>query len=118
MSLALSLRSELLKSRTTSVIYFTLFAAAFGPFMSLLDLVFDGFDSENPSDIFNDLMVKKFQATAALVFPFFIILICTLLPQIEHKNNTWKQLPPRKRKGISSSGNLSRCNCSSSCSYC
>jgi lantibiotic transport system permease protein len=30
--------------------------------------------------------------TAAVAFPFFIILICTLLPQIEHRNNTWKQL--------------------------
>src|SRR5688572_17778639 len=92
MNLAISLRSEVLKSRTISVVCFTIFAAAFGPFMSLLDLVFDGFDSENPSEILNDLMVKKFQATAGLVLPFFIILICTLLPQIEHKNNTWKQL--------------------------
>jgi hypothetical protein len=25
-------------------------------------------------------------------FPWFIILICTLLPQIEYKNNTWKQV--------------------------
>jgi hypothetical protein len=25
-------------------------------------------------------------------FPWFIILICTLLPQVEYKNNTWKQV--------------------------
>jgi len=25
-------------------------------------------------------------------FPWFIILTCTLLPQIEYKNNTWKQV--------------------------
>ena len=26
------------------------------------------------------------------LFPLFIILICTLLPQIEYRNNTWKQI--------------------------
>lgn len=26
------------------------------------------------------------------LFPLFIILICTLLPQIEYRNNTWKQV--------------------------
>src|SRR4029078_415659 len=26
------------------------------------------------------------------IFPLFVILICTLLPQIEHKNHTWKQV--------------------------
>jgi hypothetical protein len=28
----------------------------------------------------------------AAFFPIFIILICTLLPQIEYKNNAWKQV--------------------------
>jgi hypothetical protein len=28
----------------------------------------------------------------AAFFPWFIILICTLLPQIEYRNNTWKQI--------------------------
>lgn len=99
MSLAISLRSELLKSKRTSVVYFTVFAAAFGPFMSLLDLVFDGIDSEDPYNIFSELMINKFQMTGAVALPFYIILVCTLLPQIEYKNNTWKQLlssPQRK----------------------
>jgi len=26
------------------------------------------------------------------LFPLFVILICTLLPQIEYRNNTWKQV--------------------------
>jgi hypothetical protein len=27
-----------------------------------------------------------------MLFPMFIILICSLIPQIEYKNNTWKQV--------------------------
>jgi hypothetical protein len=30
--------------------------------------------------------------TGAVILPWFIILACTLLPQIEYKNNTWKQV--------------------------
>ena len=42
MSLFITLRSELFKIKRTAALYFTIAAAAFGPFMSMLDLVFDG----------------------------------------------------------------------------
>jgi len=32
------------------------------------------------------------QSINFFIFPMFIILICTLIPQIEFKNNTWKQV--------------------------
>ncbi len=72
--------------------YLTLFAAAFGPFMSMLDILFDGVEPTHRRDIFNEMFTSKFQMTALLGFPIFIILLCTLLPQIEYKNNTWKQV--------------------------
>jgi lantibiotic transport system permease protein len=102
MSLLVSLRSELFKTKRTASFYFTLAAAAFGPLMSMLDLVFDGVEGDHKKDIFNEMFTTKFMMTGAVVLPWFIILISTLLPQIEYKNNTWKQVltSPQSRGNI------------------
>jgi hypothetical protein len=93
MNLTLSLRSELLKTKRTSVFYLTLAAAAFGPLMTMLEIIFDeGVEGDNGKKIFSKMMIANFQITSFMVFPIFIILICTLLPQIEYKNNAWKQV--------------------------
>lgn len=92
MSLLISLSTEILKTKRTAPLYFTLAAAAFGPFMSMLDLVFDGVDGDRRNTIFNELLTTKFMMTGAVVLPWFIILVSTLLPQIEYRNNTWKQV--------------------------
>jgi len=92
MNFLISLRSELFKTKRTVVLYFTLAAAAFGPMMSMLDLVFDGVGQDHRQDIFNELLTTKFMMTGAVVLPWFIILASTLLAQIEYKNNTWKQV--------------------------
>jgi hypothetical protein len=92
MNLLVSLRSELFKTKRTASVYFTLAAAAFAPLMSMLDLVFDGVDGDHKKDIFNEMFTTKFMMTGAVILPWFIILACTLLPQVEYKNNTWKQV--------------------------
>jgi hypothetical protein len=92
MNFLISLRSELFKTKRTVALYLTLAAAAFGPFMSMLDLVFDGVDDDHKKDILNEMFTTRFMMTGAVILPWFIILICTLLPQIEYKNNTWKQV--------------------------
>ena len=92
MSLSISLRSELFKTKRTIAFYFTLGAAAFGPFMSMLDLVFDGVEQGQGKDIFNELFTTKFMMVGAVTLPWFIILVSTLLAQIEYRNNTWKQV--------------------------
>ena len=92
MNLLLSLRSEVVKTRWTASYYLTLAAAAFGPFMSMMDIIFDGIEPGSRNRLFSKLMINSFEPVGFLVFPFFLILICTLLPQIEFKNNTWKQV--------------------------
>ena len=93
MNLLTSLRSELLKTKRTPALYFTIAAGAFSPFMSVLDAVFGaGVPKSEGSFIFNTMMTDKFQMTSLVVFPLFIVLICTLLPQIEFRNNAWKQV--------------------------
>ncbi len=92
MSLVKSLRSEIIKTKRTAPLYFTLAAAAFAPLMSTLGLFLEGVEDYQNKDIFNHMLIKKFEMTGILALPIFLILICTLLPQIEYRNNTWKQV--------------------------
>src|SRR4051812_4007276 len=92
MGLLISLRSEIFKTKRSTLFYLTFLAAVFGPMMSLLDLIFDGVQAEDRNVILNKMFTAKFQMTNFVMLPMFIILICTLLPQIEYKNNAWKQV--------------------------
>jgi hypothetical protein len=92
MNLLLSLRSELLKTRRTAAFYLTLIAAALVPFILLLDVTVDGISAENRIDPLNAIVREGFTVLSVLVIPMFVILVCTLLPQIEYRNNTWKQV--------------------------
>ena len=92
MNLLISLRSELLKTRTASF-YLTLIGAAVGPVMYLLNILLDEGESDSlKKDPLNALFKILSEMNGVALFPLFIILICTLLPQIEYRNNTWKQV--------------------------
>ena len=92
MNLLISLRSELLKTRTASF-YLTLIGAAVGPVMYLLNVLIDENEIDDAGkDPLNALFKMLSEMNGAALFPLFVILICTLLPQIEYRNNTWKQV--------------------------
>jgi hypothetical protein len=92
MNLLISLRSELLKTRKASF-YLTLIGAAVGPVMYLLNILLDEGESDSlKKDPLNDLFKILSDMNGTALFPLFVILICTLLPQIEYRNNTWKQV--------------------------
>lgn len=94
MNLLISLRSEVLKTKRTAVFYFTLIGAAVVPLMFLLNVMTHGLPDENESskDPLNSIFKLSTEITGLGILPLFIILVCTLLPQIEHRNNTWKQV--------------------------
>ncbi len=92
MNLITSLRSEIMKTRRTASFYLTIFAAAFGPAITVLEVFFEGIQKNDPKNLFNILFIEEFQVTGLLALPIFLILICALLPQIEYRNNTWKQV--------------------------
>jgi lantibiotic transport system permease protein len=94
MSLIISLRSEILKTKRTAAFYFTLIGAAVIPFILLLNIASDGFPKEGNStkDPINFLFDLSAEITSICIFPMFVILICTLLPQVEYKNTAWKQV--------------------------
>lgn len=92
MSLAISLRSEILKTKRTASLYLMLVASAVIPLIFVLDAISDGISPENRSTIFNKIFSEGFKMVGFTILPMFIILITTFLPQIEYKNNAWKQV--------------------------
>jgi lantibiotic transport system permease protein len=93
MSLLISLRSELIKTTGTTSFYLTLISAAVGPVMYLLNILLDENEINSlGKDPLNALFKMLSEMNGTALFPLFVILICTLLPQIEYRNNTWKQI--------------------------
>ncbi|WP_237144860.1 ABC transporter permease [Pontibacter pamirensis] len=90
--MAVSLRSESLKTKRTSLLPLSFVAAAVIPLL----LVFDTATPEAVNALKVDPWNLHFKAGVEfmgnLVLPMDIILICTLLPQIEYRSNTWKQV--------------------------
>lgn len=93
MNLTISLRSELLKTKRTASLYLTLIGAAVGPVMFLLNILMDENEIDaSEKDPLNALFKILSEMNGTALFPLFVILICTLLPQIEYRNNAWKQI--------------------------
>ncbi|MFL5772426.1 MAG: ABC transporter permease [Flavisolibacter sp.] len=94
MNIIITLRSEILKTKRTAAFYFTLVGAAVVPFIFLLNSLTHGLPDENQSvkDPMNAIFKLAAEMNGLGILPLFVILVCTLLPQIEHKNHTWKQV--------------------------
>ncbi|NEU09351.1 ABC transporter permease subunit [Flavihumibacter sp. R14] len=94
MNLLISLRSELLKIKGSSTWILTIIAAAIVP--TLMIMIFDSDSREDLKSVSADPWNYYFgqaRALLSMVFlPMFIVMISTMLPQIEYRNNTWKQV--------------------------
>lgn len=93
MNLAITLRSELLKTKRTSAFYLTVFGALFVTSMELLEMLTT---SDSVARLYPDPWQIYFkislQIMIGMILPLYMILLCTLLAQIEYRNNTWKQV--------------------------
>ena len=94
MKLLTSFRSELTKIKRSSAWILTFVASAVTP--CLMVLFFDSDSREDLQKMSSDPWNYYFgqaRAMVSLVFlPMFIVLISTVLPQMEYRNNTWKQV--------------------------
>ena len=96
MSLAISYQSELLKSKRTAAFWMSLIGAAFIPVIFFL-IYLSKPDKVGPMlhvapDPWAVYIMYGWNALSSFLFPMYIILICALLPQIEYRNNAWKQV--------------------------
>jgi lantibiotic transport system permease protein len=93
MKLMTALRSEILKTKRTASFYFTVIGAAPIPAIFLLNVLTGGGDLEAiRKDPLNAMFELDIERNGLVFFPVFVILVCSLLPQIEYRNNTWKQV--------------------------
>ena len=90
MRFTVSLRSEILKVKRTSVVYLVLAAAFVIPFI----LVFDHGvpDPAKPTNGWDNHYKDGFMVFAFAFLQLFHVLSSTLVLQIEIRNNTWKQV--------------------------
>ena len=88
------IKTELLKSRRSSAVRVTLIGSAFIPFVFLMMYVFkpDNFIASISPNPWIEHFINGFQSGAAFLLPMFIILITSLVTQIETSNNAWKQV--------------------------
>src|SRR5690349_12509653 len=97
MSLAVSLRSETLKLRRTIAIYLCVFAAVFGPCMSFLEYLETGTDTQKGMPWTQHFLEGR-EPLCFVLLPMYVILICTLLLQLEYRDKTWKQVMASPQK--------------------
>ena len=94
MSLLITIRAELLKARHTAAFYHTLASAALIPAIYLLNIFTHGLPDEDESvkDPLNAIFGGSGLMNTIAIFPLFVVVLCTLLAQIEYRNQTWKQV--------------------------
>ncbi len=94
MSFIISTQSELLKTKRTASFWLSLAGAALMPTIIFLKLTIDPDNvvKSLAADPWKRVFSIAWQMLVALLLPMYIILISTLIPQIEFKNNTWKQV--------------------------
>ena len=100
MSLAVSLSSETLKLKRTISLYLCVFASALGPFLSFVEYL--GFDPAKTQHglVWNEHFMRGREPLCIGLLPLYVILICTLLIQIEYRDKTWKQVLSSPQKKI------------------
>lgn len=88
-----SIKSELLKTKRSFANWLSLFGGFFLPLIFLIAQLKEGKCIADNSDNYWELhFVSLWQNMAAFILPMGIILACSLIVQIEFKNNAWKQL--------------------------
>jgi len=87
-------KTELWKCRRTAAFWITIIGAAFIPlFFTIAYISFPKeFVGDLGSDPWSSHIRHAWQSAAALFFPFYTIIVTSLVVQIEYRNNTWKQV--------------------------
>lgn len=94
MSFIISTQAEVLKTKRTASFWLSIIGAALLPAIFLLNLTIESEQAFKSfaADPWKKMFFAGWQILAAFLLPMYIILIATLIPQIEYKNNTWKQV--------------------------
>jgi lantibiotic transport system permease protein len=101
MSLLISLQSESVKIKRSATFFLCFIAAAIVPTILFFDVLTPNDDHKVAEPEALDRYFRMAQQVFNFIFlPLFIVLISTLLLQIEYRNNTWKQVLTSPQKMI------------------
>lgn len=93
MSFIVSTGAELLKTKRTASFWLSMIGAAFIPTLLFIALFTDPNAAQNlAKDPWTRFFNMGWQILSVFFLPMYIILVSTLITQIEFKNNTWKQV--------------------------
>ena len=86
--------AEILKTRKTAAFWLTIIGAFFIPFVLTLTYLFrpDVFGPMYAKQPWLAHIARSWEAAAAFLIPMYVILVTSLMVQIEYRNNTWKQV--------------------------
>jgi len=93
MSFIKSLRSEILKNKGTSVWYVSGLLEFFIPCILIVEYsIHENTQDKVGLNPWNILIRDGFLLFNVVILPLYTLLITTLSPQVEYRNNTWKQV--------------------------
>lgn len=90
MNLLISTKAELIKTKRSASFWLSVIGAAVIPLIFFLAYVIK--PEKSYSQGWDKHLMQGWQVFNAFLLPMFVILVCSLIPQIEYKNNTWKQV--------------------------
>lgn len=90
----ISLQTEFMKVRHSAALWMVLAGSAFLPLMQILMYLTktNNFLAELGKDPWMGHIRIGFQGASFFLWPMFIILVASMVTQIEYRNNTWKQV--------------------------
>jgi len=94
MSFIISTRAELIKTKRSASFWICVMGSGFIPLIFFLTYVLAPDKNLPRLQLFpwGQHFGQGWQAFSSFLLPMFVILICSLIPQIEFKNNAWKQV--------------------------
>ncbi len=90
MNLIISVKAELIKTKRSASFWLSIIGAAVIP--AIFFLAYMVKPEQNYTHSWDIHFLQAWQVFNAFLLPMFVILICSLVPQIEYKNNAWKQV--------------------------
>ena len=90
MNLIISIKAEIIKTKRSASFWLSILGAMVIPGIFFLAYIIE--PGKSYSQTWDIHFLQGWQVFNAFLLPMFIILICSLIPQIEYKNNAWKQV--------------------------
>jgi hypothetical protein len=97
-----SLHCELLKIRGSALLWVSIFGSIVLSMVFTLRFLYLGFhiDLWTENNAWERLYLQNSRPFAGFLLPIGVILICSLITQIEYRNNNWKQLHTTPQKYV------------------